>query len=124
MTDPEIREPGGPPPCGYLIPGITVASGAVDFAGTGIEHRTLVEWIANELRTPVDDRTGLSGYVDVRFQFESPNAVKGLNLGADRESGAPPLRSALRDQLGLKLERGTGAVQITVIEAARAPTPD
>ena len=115
---------GAKPPCGYFLPGVDVRSGATALVATGIPVSALVIWIDQELRRPVVDRTGLDGYFDLTMQYESPRAVRGLDLGAGRDSTAPTLGAALRDQLGLKLERGMGPLQMIVVEAAHTPTAD
>jgi uncharacterized protein (TIGR03435 family) len=79
-------------------------------------------WISSELKGPVSDRTGLSGNFDIMFEYDSPRGD--ARFGAGREITAPQLRDALRAQLGLKLERGTAPVPITVIDAAQRPMPD
>jgi uncharacterized protein (TIGR03435 family) len=112
------------PVCGYMLPAISARTGAAIFTAGGIPMSTLAEWISDELKSPIVDRTGLSGNFDVVFEYESPRAVAAAKLGADRETTAPQLRDALRSKLGLRLERGTAPVSITVVDAADMPMPD
>jgi uncharacterized protein (TIGR03435 family) len=58
---------------------------------------------------PVVDRTGLSGVFSILMRWRGDN-------NPDPEAG-PLLFTALEEQLGLKLERGTGTVDVVVIEA-------
>jgi uncharacterized protein (TIGR03435 family) len=66
----------------------------------------------------------------VTVEFEAPqqltrglSAAGGLDLNST-ESPKPPLRIAIQDQPGLKLESVEGQVPILVIDAAEKPTPD
>lgn len=58
---------------------------------------------------PVADRTGLPGVFSILMRWRGDN-------NPDPEAG-PLLFTALEEQLGLKLERGTGMVDVVVIDA-------
>jgi uncharacterized protein (TIGR03435 family) len=58
---------------------------------------------------PVVDRTGLSGVFSILMRWRADN-----NPNPD---AGPLLFTALEEQLGLKLERGTGPVDVVVIDA-------
>lgn len=98
--------------------------------------------LADQLGNPVLDKTGLTGTYDFvlnfgpepgqGFNFLSPGApspgagaVGGSAAGGTGDAGAkasnaqfdaPPLTAALQEQLGLKLEKKKGPVDILVIE--------
>jgi uncharacterized protein (TIGR03435 family) len=66
----------------------------------------------------VVNRTGLTGRYDVELRW-TPDP--GTPAGAD----APPgLTTALREQLGLRLQTDTAPLEHLVIDAAERPTPD
>ena len=69
------------------------------------------------LERPVIDRTGLSGEFDFDLTY-TPN-VDGFPNGAS--SNAPGLPTALREQLGLRLESGRAQVQVFVVDDVRQP---
>jgi uncharacterized protein (TIGR03435 family) len=77
---------------------------------------------------PVVDKTGLSGQVDITLEWNpestrAPERVSSAPSAAELE--APPgLFTALREQLGLKLESGTAPVDVLVIDSVDRPTPD
>ena len=78
------------------------------------------------MNAPVVDRTGLAGTYDIVLEYEPANqpvAIAPDNPGVP-EVGAPPLRSAVQQQLGLKLEGTRGPLPIVIIESAEMPTPD
>jgi len=64
--------------------------------------------------------TGLAGTYEIRMEFTPPNRT----LSALPTPGsAPDLFTALREQLGLKLESRKGPVTLLVIDSAlRQPT--
>jgi uncharacterized protein (TIGR03435 family) len=63
------------------------------------------------LANPVVERTGLAGL----WTFE-------LSYALAVDSEAPPLPTALQDQLGLRLESTRGPVDVMVIESVQQPT--
>jgi uncharacterized protein (TIGR03435 family) len=65
---------------------------------------------------PVVDRTGLTGEFDIDLLYQSD-----LVAGGGPRFEAPPLTTALRDQLGLKLESGRGPIDVVVIDAVQRP---
>ena len=78
-----------------------------------------MEMFANQVRAELDrmviDRTGLKGEFDIDLTFASDPAIV---AGADGAS----LMSALREQLGLKLESSRAQVQVLVVDRLEAPT--
>jgi uncharacterized protein (TIGR03435 family) len=67
----------------------------------------------------VIDKTGLTGRYDWTLEWHP------LNLNApDTDATGPSLFSALKSQLGLKLESSKGLVQIVVVDAASSPSPN
>ena len=68
------------------------------------------EILSNQLRTPIIDATGLKGKYDFTVQWsweEGPEAMPGA---------AAALASAVQSELGLKLERKKGPVNVLVID--------
>ena len=69
----------------------------------------------------VRDRTGISGTFDIRLRY----AVDVSHIQSARPRplpGAPPLPTALEEQLGLKLESTKASVDVLVIESVARPT--
>lgn len=76
----------------------------------------------------VVDRTGLKGNFDFMIRW-TPDltmgaAPPGVDDGLNSDSSAPSLLTALREQLGLKLESAKEPVDVTVIDSAELPTPN
>lgn len=89
-----------------------------DIAATGL---TLAE-LAGNLSFPLDrtviDKTGLTGRYDFRLRWTA-DTVAADSAAAD----APPnLFTAIQEQLGLKLQPGTGRVETLVIDHVELPT--
>ena len=62
------------------------------------------------------DRTGLSGIYDFSLAYTPVGVTRG-DLGVD-------FFTAVREQLGLRLERGRAPFEVLVIDAISRPTPD
>ena len=108
-----------------------------DISTRGIPLTALVYAIMLRLHRSVRDDTGFTGRYDFDIGF-TPDEV--LTLAASRPPGqvrhaigsdgkdidpnGPSLMTALREQLGLKLDAETGPVEVLVIDSAERPTPD
>jgi hypothetical protein len=105
-------------------PGLDVAG---VFKGGAMTTTELTVYLAKWLDRPVLDRTGLAATFDVEFQF-SPEGLPGAPTeppGVERPpSEGPSIFTAVREQLGLKLESTKGAVDVLVIDQADKPTKD
>jgi len=82
----------------------------------------LVNTVANVLRTPVIDGTGIKGFYDFAL-----DPMQLADTGSGASSGAAPsyanlLETALLEQLGFKLENRKAPLEIMVIDHASRPT--
>ena len=64
---------------------------------------------------PVVNATGLAGSYDWRIAFSLRDQI---------DSTMPSIYTAIREQLGLRLEPRTGPVEVLVIDSVEQPTPD
>jgi uncharacterized protein (TIGR03435 family) len=76
----------------------------------------------------VVDRTGLTGTfdIDLRWTPERPfiDSTQSAAALPAADGSEPPLFTAIREQLGLKLERTRGPVDVLVIDRVERPTPN
>jgi len=117
--------PAGSGPISFLNqpPGSTC--GNVMFGGffsmRAVPMVTFVTQLSRQIRRPVIDRTGLTGRYDIDLSFlpdTGPMMFNGTAVNAD----APALNTAIREQLGLRLESGRAAIDVVVIERVNALT--
>ncbi|HEX3747973.1 MAG TPA: TIGR03435 family protein [Bryobacteraceae bacterium] len=103
-------------------------------AGNNVTMNYLAFFLSRIADLNVLDRTELPDHYDVKFHFV-PDMAPGGNAELERKGvrgpeGAAPvvmpegpdLRTALREQLGLRFEKGRGPVDYLVIEHAEKPT--
>lgn len=86
----------------------TVAGGKV-FMGQ------FAEALSEVVGRVVVDRTGYTGTFDVRLEF-APEGTSGLTADGSNDSSRPAIFTALKEQLGLRLESQRGPAQILVID--------
>jgi uncharacterized protein (TIGR03435 family) len=100
------------------------------YRSTGLrwEDGRFVNFVERVAGRPVLDRSGLSGQFDIALEWNqevrripegSPSAVSLAELEA-----RPALSTALREQLGLKLEPLTEPIEVLVIDSVERPTRD
>ena len=137
--------PAGPPPDPATVrPVCGLRQGPARFAGDAVSMNQLASALGPAAGRIVFDRTGLTGYYDVDLgwtpgQEQAPRPVlAGQNGGAPPAVvdpvlaerldavplSAPAIFTAIREQLGLRLEGSRGAVEVVVIDAAEHPLPN
>jgi uncharacterized protein (TIGR03435 family) len=102
-----------PQPCD-----LAVWSGGLTSSGMGLQQLAVA--LFNRSQTtgvdrPVIDQTGLEGRFGFTLMFSSFNTVPHV-------SDNPSIFTALREQLGLKLESARGPVELLVIDSVERPT--
>jgi uncharacterized protein (TIGR03435 family) len=75
--------------------------------------------VAGALSSPVVDRTGLTGTYDLNALY-IPDDRK---LDPDVPPG-PTFEQALREELGLRVEKGKGPVEVLVVDHMEKPSPN
>jgi uncharacterized protein (TIGR03435 family) len=79
-------------------------------------------WFAsNILKQPIVDRTGLQDFYDFDLHFNLAALNSTQDENADTPAG-PSLFTALKEQMGLKLSRIKGPVEVIVIDHADRPS--
>jgi uncharacterized protein (TIGR03435 family) len=83
--------------------------------GDAVPIETLAASLSRVTGYAVADRTGLSKTYKIDLKW-TPE---------DKEGNGPSIFDAIQEQLGLKLEAGSGPVEVLVIDhAERVPIPD
>ena len=83
--------------------------------------REIVSAITGYLGAPVADQTGITGTYDILLRFQDDRRPPDAEPGPPDAEPAPPLASALNAELGLKLEKGKGPVEVLVIDRLTKP---
>jgi uncharacterized protein (TIGR03435 family) len=119
---------GAPPPAPGTPPvvcGIQWLPGRVRF---GAYPLTLfASSLSNQVGRAVSDRTGLAGNWDFEMTYAAEPPRGPLPPGVEPppfDPNAPDLFTAVREQLGLKLESTKGPVEVLVIDSIQQATPD
>ena len=92
--------------------GIGVGGGQGTLNGRGADMATLARVLRARLGRVVYDRTGIAGFFDFQVNFAPDDSVN---------ADAPSIFTALQEQLGLKLERQKGPVEVIIIDHAEKP---
>jgi len=93
-------------------------NGGVATADCADGVRILAAIATRHLQTIVVDRTGLTGQwrFDFYYSSEDPSGRTNPDL--------PSFEGAIREQLGLRLDRTRGSAPVIVIESVERPTPN
>ncbi len=87
---------------------------------THVSMDRLVLLLSRQLKQPVFDRTGLSGFFDVELDWTPDNAEPDPNA-----TPYPDIFTAIQRQLGLKLEASNSPLEVLVIDhAEKTPIPN
>ena len=88
-------------------------AGDAQMRGTDVPMSELASNLGNQLGRFVTDQTGLAGHYDFVLDWDPDQGV---------DSTKPSLFTALKEQLGLKLESRKGPVQVLVIDSVERPS--
>jgi uncharacterized protein (TIGR03435 family) len=101
------------------------ATSGISFRGNvmlsnGGDMHELVSLLSSQLQKPVVDKTGLTGQYDftLRWDAEQLSLVPGTPTG----DKFPSIFTALREQLGLRLDSTKGPLEVLVIDRAEKPS--
>ena len=112
-SDPNDKE-GISPEKGFRAP----TNGGVATADCADGLGALASIATGRLQTMVVDKTGLMGQWRFDFYFTSDD------LAARSNPDLPSFEGAIREQLGLRLERTRGPAPVIVIQSVERPTPN
>jgi uncharacterized protein (TIGR03435 family) len=105
------------PPCAIGGAGGSLIGGAATMS-------QLATTLSNRVGRVVVDQTGLQGGFDFDLTWTPEQTGSTNTPAATDNSNAPSVFTALREQLGLKLEVERGPVDVLVIDHAAQPAPD
>ena len=94
------------PPC-------SMAGGSGLIRGNALDMTRLAGTLGNHVDRPVLDRTGLAGVFDLELKWSPDATPDGVSVF-----------TALQEQLGLKLQPGTGPIDVLVIDSVQQLIPD
>ncbi len=132
---PDEGGPAKPPPGAMMM---QMSPQGMTLRGVGITTGQLADMIERALGSTVVDNTGLTGKYDYTLTF-APEIGRGLMGGmpppppsggspsgeADTPTqAAPSIFTAVREQLGLKLQAKKEPVDVIVIDQVRQPSPN
>ncbi len=112
-----------PPPARPLPPCQFQLGGGRPLILGGITMKEFATFLANfpVINATVTDKTGLTGAYDLTVRFQGAQRAVTNTLSAD-QAELPLLPQAIEQQLGLKLEKTEGPVDVIVIERAEHPS--
>jgi uncharacterized protein (TIGR03435 family) len=121
---PPVDAPGQPLPCGVL------QSGAGQLNAAGVTMESLASIVMNMAQyTGVDrivlDRSGLTGSYFFQLRFRPVERGGGPSVAPNPDAvQRPDFFTALREELGLRLEARSAPIEVLVIDRIERPTPD
>jgi uncharacterized protein (TIGR03435 family) len=122
--------PGRLPPDGQrpaCAPPVISVAPAGSIVGGDIVLENLTRALGGLLQRPIVDRTGLSGKFDVALAFAWDSAIRQSPVPLEQpiDPGGPPnIFTALREQLGLRVESTRAPLDYHIVERAEMPTPN
>ncbi|HTS60736.1 MAG TPA: TIGR03435 family protein [Candidatus Acidoferrales bacterium] len=99
-------------------------NGELSLTGQNVMMNYFAFFLSRALPLNVVDKTGLSDHYDVALHYV-PELPAGARVNGDApppQPDGPDIFTALREQLGLRLEKGRGPVEYLVIERVERPS--
>lgn len=121
---PQRGQPRPQPPCG---PGIVASGTGRALDGISVSMPALVRLLSMIVGREVIDKTGVTDRFALHVDFAPDDALVGLppagpEASRPAEGARPSLFVALPEQLGLRLQKSTGPVEVLVIDRVERPS--
>jgi uncharacterized protein (TIGR03435 family) len=121
---------GQPRPASPCGPGLVKAGTGRNMEGISVSMPAFAKMLSTMMGREVIDKTGFTGRFALHLEFAMDDALVGLpnSLGPDASgqpadpAARPSIRTALQEQLGLRLQASTGPVDVLVIDHVEKPT--
>jgi len=112
--------------CGVLV---SQGPASASLRGGGSTIDSFVRLLGDFLDRPLIDESGLTGTFDLELEFSAPrSSMPGTlapgGLAAAGLDDVPAVFTAVREQLGLKLDAQRGRAEVWVVDAASPPSVD
>jgi uncharacterized protein (TIGR03435 family) len=115
------------PPCG---PGVIGSGTGLTMEGINVSMPAVAKLLSSLVGREVVDKTGFTGRFALHLEFAMDDTLAGLpNPAGPDASGRPAdptarptIRTALQEQIGLKLQASTGPVDVFVIDHVERPS--
>jgi uncharacterized protein (TIGR03435 family) len=106
------------------------AGTGLNMEGISVSMPAVAKMLSTMMGREVIDKTGFTGRFALHLEFAMDDALVGLpnSLGPDASgqpadpAARPSIRTALQEQLGLRLQASTGPVDVLVIDHVDKPT--
>ncbi len=135
MTEGATDDPGAPmgpngKPMRSFLQFHSSKPGTLVITGNGCSMEQLASALTHNsgLNHKLTDKTGLTGKYRFTLTFAFSQGVGPVPAGGPTDAAVPDdtpsIFDALEDQLGLKLQRGTGTVDVVIVDHVERPTPN
>jgi len=115
--------PPPPPENGKVPPCAIENRGGRHLIANGVSMPQFANLLSFPTHATVVDRTGLTGSFNIELEWTPDQELAGAE-GATPTPNAVSIFTAMKEQLGLRLESHKGPVDVTVIDHIEKPTPD
>jgi uncharacterized protein (TIGR03435 family) len=123
---PKLQPDDAPPKPGSM-PRNTIAMNKNSLRGQAISLSGLAKALSGALGRTVVDKTGLTSLYDVRLQWAEDSLTQAGTTSsteprAAADAAGASIFTALKEQIGLKLESAKGPVEVLVIDSVQHPS--
>jgi len=125
-----LPEPGQQRPARPCGPGLVGAGTGLTMEGISVSMPAFAKMLSTMIGREVIDKTGFAGRFALHLEFAIDDALVGFANPVGLDASGPPadpaarpsIRTALQEQLGLRLQASTGPVDVLVIDHVERPT--
>jgi uncharacterized protein (TIGR03435 family) len=120
-TTPSIKRSSEPAPPGPLF-AQTFVAGHLRYTQHNQPIKRFVDFLGMPLSASVTDDTGLEGDYDITIEFMPDERYRGFNslpnVSPEEADAVPTLFSAIQRELGLRLEKQKGTLEVVIVDHA------